>query len=112
GEWASATGRPVTVVTLDLDLFKEVNDSYGHAAGDAALQVVACTMRSVAGEDDVPARLGGDEFVLLLRADQKAALRTVEQIRTTWRYTASRHTPMRSTRSRSSSGPSRTARAK
>jgi len=81
GEWASATGRPLTVVTLDLDYFKTVNDTYGHGAGDQALQVVAGAMRTVANPDDVTARLGGDEFVMLLRADQRAALRTVEQLR-------------------------------
>jgi diguanylate cyclase (GGDEF)-like protein len=80
-KWASSTGRPITVVTLDLDHFKGINDTYGHAVGDEALQVVADAMRKVANQDDVPARLGGDEFVLLLRADQRSALRTVEQLR-------------------------------
>jgi diguanylate cyclase (GGDEF)-like protein len=81
GEWASANGRPLTVVTLDLDYFKTVNDTYGHGAGDQALQLVADAMRKVAGPGDVTARLGGDEFVMLLRADQQAALRTVDQLR-------------------------------
>ena len=81
GEWASGAGRPLTVVTLDLDHFKGINDTYGHAAGDQALQMVAGAMRATAGPDDVVARLGGDEFVMLLRADQRSALRTVEQLR-------------------------------
>jgi diguanylate cyclase (GGDEF)-like protein len=81
GEWASRSGRPLTVVTLDLDHFKGINDTYGHAAGDEALQVVAGAMGKVVNPEDVPARLGGDEFVMLLRSDQTAALRAVEQLR-------------------------------
>ncbi|MCB5186620.1 sensor domain-containing diguanylate cyclase [Methylobacillus caricis] len=56
----------VAVLVIDLDGFKEVNDSYGHAAGDLVLQVVAARLRKVTRVSDVTARLGGDEFVVVL----------------------------------------------
>ena len=81
GQWATRTGRPLALVTVDLDHFKGINDTYGHAVGDQALQAVATAMRSVGEQDDVMARLGGDEFVMLLRADLRGALRTTETLR-------------------------------
>ena len=81
GAWAARTGRPLALVTVDLDYFKTINDTYGHTAGDRALQAVAGALRSVAEQDDVVARLGGDEFVMLLRADKRGALRTTEALR-------------------------------
>jgi diguanylate cyclase (GGDEF)-like protein len=79
--WAQQTGHPIALVTVDLDHFKTINDTYGHAAGDLALQAVAGALQSVAGPDDVVARLGGDEFVMLLRADKPAALRATDLMR-------------------------------
>jgi diguanylate cyclase len=55
-----------TVFCLDLDGFKEVNDRYGHAAGDAVLIAVACRLRDSVREHDFVCRVGGDEFVVLL----------------------------------------------
>jgi diguanylate cyclase (GGDEF)-like protein len=81
GQWAARTGRPLALVTVDLDHFKGINDTYGHAVGDQALQAVASAMLSVGEQDDVMARLGGDEFVMLLRADARGALRTTEALR-------------------------------
>lgn len=64
-----------TVILLDLDRFKEANDSFGHAAGDHVLQHVAELLTSLVREDDYVARLGGDEFVVLLEGPvQRAAL--------------------------------------
>jgi diguanylate cyclase (GGDEF)-like protein len=81
GAWAERTGRPLALVTVDLDYFKAINDTYGHAVGDQALQAVAEALSSVAERDDVVARLGGDEFVMLLRADKRGALRTTAALR-------------------------------
>ena len=80
GDWAARTGRPLALVTVDLDHFKTINDTWGHAVGDQALQAVAEAMRSVAENEDVTARLGGDEFVMLLRADRRGALRAAEAL--------------------------------
>jgi diguanylate cyclase (GGDEF)-like protein len=63
---AARTGEPTAIVLIDLNRFKDINDLYGHAAGDTALAGVAERMRSVLRATDVAARIGGDEFVLLL----------------------------------------------
>jgi diguanylate cyclase (GGDEF)-like protein len=58
--------RHLAVMYLDLDGFKEVNDRYGHSAGDALLKVIGARLSSVVRDYDAVARLGGDEFALLL----------------------------------------------
>jgi diguanylate cyclase (GGDEF)-like protein len=61
--------RPLALLLMDLDRFKEINDSIGHAAGDTVLQIIAQRLRRVAadhGRDTRVARLGGDEFALLV----------------------------------------------
>jgi diguanylate cyclase (GGDEF)-like protein len=63
---AAALRRSLSVVVLDLDHFKTVNDAYGHAEGDKVLVAAAERLRSAVREDDVVARLGGEEFALIL----------------------------------------------
>lgn len=58
-------GETLAVLCLDLDGFKEVNDLFGHAAGDKVLQTVAARVAAVLGERQIMARLGGDEFAIL-----------------------------------------------
>lgn len=63
---SEASGEPLTLAIIDLDDFKQVNDSFGHQAGDVALKVVAeCLNASVSGSA-VTARIGGDEFAIIL----------------------------------------------
>ena len=62
---ATQENKTLAVMMLDLDGFKPINDHYGHAAGDAALQAVAATLLRLARESDTVARLGGDEFALV-----------------------------------------------
>jgi diguanylate cyclase (GGDEF)-like protein len=59
-------GHPLTVLTLDLNNFKEINDSYGHPAGDQVLQEFASRLNKVIRGSDLAVRLGGDEFLVVL----------------------------------------------
>lgn len=65
--WRSfmGAGRPCALLLMDLDGFKGVNDTQGHAAGDAVLQTLGRTLRETCRRDDLPFRLGGDEFGIL-----------------------------------------------
>ena len=58
--------RPLTILMLDLDMFKEFNDTYGHLAGDRALRQVGHVLRTCIGDQGLAARYGGDEFVAVL----------------------------------------------
>jgi diguanylate cyclase (GGDEF)-like protein len=72
------TGRPCVLVAIDLDGFKNVNDTRGHDVGDAVLLEVARRLRGSLREDDLAARLGGDEFALLVSATPDAATRVCD----------------------------------
>ncbi len=77
------TGAEICLLVLDIDHFKNINDSFGHAAGDRALRIVAQQLQTRLRADDVLARYGGEEFVALLAATrQDAGLRVAEMLRT------------------------------
>jgi diguanylate cyclase (GGDEF)-like protein len=76
-EEAKVCAPPTALLLLDLDRFKEVNDTLGHAAGDKLLRMVSERLRALLGRDDFAARLGGDEFAVLhpvTSADDTAGL--------------------------------------
>ena len=76
---AEADATPFALAMLDLDGFKPINDTFGHAAGDAVLIEVATRLRSIDGDSSLVARIGGDEFALILPCDsQDEAVRQAE----------------------------------
>ena len=74
---ARSEGRPFGVLTLDIDRFKEINDTLGHDAGDRVLQVVAGHLQRIADERMLVARLGGDEFVVMAEDGAICVLETI-----------------------------------
>ncbi|MGE4296322.1 MAG: GGDEF domain-containing protein [Campylobacterales bacterium] len=73
--------NPFSIVMVDLDNFKPVNDTYGHRAGDDVLRGIGQLLKNHIRESDLAARLGGDEFVLLLpHTDHDGALRVVAKL--------------------------------
>jgi diguanylate cyclase (GGDEF)-like protein len=77
-------GTPATLIYFDLNGFKAVNDTYGHAGGDAVLNHFAETLLGRVRESDVVGRLGGDEFgVLLSHADLEQGLKKADQLAAT-----------------------------
>jgi diguanylate cyclase (GGDEF)-like protein len=79
---ASRSGRPLSLLFIDLDGFKQVNDNHGHLAGSKALVEAAAIIRGCARETDVVARFGGDEFSLILPdTGQEGAVSVAARIR-------------------------------
>jgi diguanylate cyclase (GGDEF)-like protein len=93
------SGRPFSLLFIDIDEFKSINDTYGHKGGDEALKVLAEVLRKCCRKVDVPVRLGGDEFVVLLPdTDEQSSTHVVKRIersvalafeRQPWRLTVS-----------------------
>lgn len=82
--WAAARedGGPLALILVDVDRFKPINDTWGHATGDRALAAVAAALEAGKRESDLLARYGGEEFALLLEgADGRAALAIAERLR-------------------------------
>ncbi|HZU12679.1 MAG TPA: EAL domain-containing protein [Chloroflexota bacterium] len=78
---ASVGRNPVAVLLMDMDRFKEVNDTFGHLHGDLLLKQAAIRLTSVLRESDTVARLGGDEFAVLLPSvDEEAAVTVAKKI--------------------------------
>jgi diguanylate cyclase (GGDEF)-like protein len=76
------SGDAVGVLMVDIDKFKVLNDTYGHATGDEVLRAVGGAIVAAVREDDVPARYGGEEFVVLLRnPSPEVALEVGERVR-------------------------------
>ena len=79
---ACEEGKPMAVIMCDIDFFKKVNDTWGHAAGDEALKLVAKTLDHQRRDSDLCCRYGGEEFTVLLEnTDGEAALRLAERLR-------------------------------
>jgi diguanylate cyclase (GGDEF)-like protein len=79
---ARRSGRPAAVMFLDLDRFKSINDSLGHAVGDQLLRTVAARLQGVLRDSDTVARMGGDEFTILLSSldDEADCVRVAEKV--------------------------------
>ncbi len=74
--------EPVSLILLDIDHFKKVNDTYGHPAGDAVLKKIAEIIRKAVREIDFPARYGGEEFALIiLKSTAREAKKIAERLR-------------------------------
>jgi len=73
--------KPISVLAFDLDHFKSVNDRYGHAVGDAVLQLFARVARDTMRTNDIVGRLGGEEFVAVLPGTLKDAAAAAERVR-------------------------------
>lgn len=79
---AQARGLPISLLFIDLDHFKEINDTHGHLAGDACLAAIIAPIQSELRQSDVIGRYGGEEFVVVLSsADAAAAQPIAERIR-------------------------------
>jgi diguanylate cyclase (GGDEF)-like protein len=91
--------RPITIVYIDLDNFKEINDQFGHSTGDTVLKNVVQKINGNVRATDILARLGGDEFALLLPETNQEAAHTIvtrlqsilleEMLRCKWQITFS-----------------------
>jgi two-component system, cell cycle response regulator len=82
--WSAASrfGQPLSVMVIDVDHFKNINDGHGHAIGDQVLREVAQAIQSAARKDDSVCRMGGEEFLVICQnADLKSALLAAERLR-------------------------------
>lgn len=80
-ERATRYQHPISILILDIDNFKTINDTYGHHGGDTALVKISETLRAKTRRSDFPSRYGGEEFVLILpETDQESALQVANKI--------------------------------
>ena len=81
-ERSERMGQPFTLISLDLDYLKQINDTYGHNYGDIAIKAIGKILKRNARSIDIPARIGGEEFNLLLPGiDSKGGMVAAERIR-------------------------------
>jgi diguanylate cyclase (GGDEF)-like protein len=81
---SARSGSPLGIVIADLDDFKQVNDTYGHEAGDQALRSFAAILQATVRDIDLPVRLGGEEFAVMLPdTDIAGAIQLAERVRQT-----------------------------
>lgn len=80
--WSAFERNPLqnmSILMLDIDMFKDVNDTYGHAAGDRALRAVATEIKNLARQHDLFGRWGGEEFVMCVRTDTADGARVMAE---------------------------------
>jgi two-component system cell cycle response regulator len=81
-EQATARGKPLTVLVIDIDYFKSINDTHGHDAGDDALREFAIRLRKSIRGIDLACRYGGEEFVVVMpETDMAVATMVAERLR-------------------------------
>jgi len=79
---ASRSGLALAVMVVDIDHFKQINDTYGHAAGDMVLREAAATLRASARREDCVCRIGGEEFLVICpNTDLNSAMKSAERLR-------------------------------
>ncbi len=109
-EWMrhARNGRPLSLLSLDLDHFKRINDEFGHPAGDAVLAQTAQLLRKSVRLSDLPARVGGEEFAVLLpETDAASAMGVAEKLRRVLVDAAWPHAPVTASIGVSSAAPDR-----
>lgn len=80
-EQVAGTAQPAVVALIDVDHFKQVNDTYGHAAGDEVIRAIAAVLEHGVRRSDLVGRLGGDEFALWLEVSAPQARQLLERLR-------------------------------
>lgn len=82
--WSVRYKEPLSIMMLDIDFFKKINDTHGHGCGDEILKQISSALLSVLRAEDIVARYGGEEFIILLpNTNHEGALTAAEKLRTT-----------------------------
>jgi diguanylate cyclase (GGDEF)-like protein len=92
GETLNSATKNYTLIIIDVDNLKEINDIYGHTVGDKVIEIVGQGIKNCIRKDDVGLRYGGDEFtILLFNQDKKAAYKVIERISSEISKLAAKH---------------------